>query len=59
MRGSECMATYDPGFWAEQGQRLLSYYFELFCYDIFVFFNRIGNTMLLNSNILNCLEFTS
>ena len=53
------MATYDPGFWAEQGQRVLSYYFELFCYDIFVFFNRIGNTMLLNSNILNCLEFTS
>ena len=24
------MTTYDPGFWAEQGQKLLSYYFEHF-----------------------------
>ena len=31
---------------------------KLFCYDISGFFNRIGNTMLLHSNILNCREFT-
>ena len=82
------MTTYDPDFWVEQGQKLLSNYFEhfikllmesfsieivwqittvivksceqptvflqkLFCYDISGFFNRIGNTMLLHSNILN------
>ena len=29
-RWSECMTTYDPGFWAEQGQKLLSYYFQHF-----------------------------
>ena len=34
------------------------YLLELFCYDSSVFFNTIGNTMLLHSNILNCREFT-
>ena len=32
------MTTYNPGFWAEQGQKLLSYYFEhfiKFAYAIF------------------------
>ena len=88
------MTTYDLDFWVEQGQKLLSNYFEhfikllmesfsieivwqittvivksceqptvflqkLFCYDISGFFNRIGNTMLQHSNILNYREFTS
>ena len=44
MRGSECMITYDPGFWAEQGQKLLSYHFEHFI--------KFAHAMLFNWNCL-------
>ena len=44
MRGSECMITYDPGFWTEQGQKLLSYHFEHFI--------KFAHAMLFNWNCL-------